>query len=285
MAANKLKNIIFICLIFLIFILRSEVSNEDYKEVLIEDSNNKKSDYWEIFETEEHKNLVLTLRENGFSGDEIELLFFNENFEVYQKEIISAGKQLPLEEYKKIILSEKSLAKGIEFIKRNELIFNLAEKKYGVKKEDVAAILRVETDFGGCIGEYKIFNVFYSVYYHHRSENVRKSNWAKKEMIVFLKIAKENNFKLYGINGSRAGAFGMPQFMPTSYEYAVDGSGDGKIDLFDEKDAIFSVANYLRKNGYAKSREKAFYNYNHSKSYVEIAVFYAEALKKYKKIN
>jgi membrane-bound lytic murein transglycosylase B len=53
-------------------------------------------------------------------------------------------------------------------------------------------------------------------------------------------------------NSSYAGAIGLPQFMPSSIRsYAVDGDGDGHIDLKkSSQDAIASVANFMRKHGW-----------------------------------
>ena len=53
-------------------------------------------------------------------------------------------------------------------------------------------------------------------------------------------------------NSSYAGAIGLPQFMPSSIRsFAVDGDGDGRIDLRQSpKDAIASVANFMKKHGW-----------------------------------
>jgi membrane-bound lytic murein transglycosylase B len=53
------------------------------------------------------------------------------------------------------------------------------------------------------------------------------------------------------LKGSYAGAMGWGQFMPSSYrDYAVDGDGDGRVDLFNDLDDVFaSVANYFEKKG------------------------------------
>ena len=64
-------------------------------------------------------------------------------------------------------------------------------------------------------------------------------------------MGKENGFDVTTLKGSYAGAMGWGQFMPSSYrDYAVDGDGDGKVDLFNNLDDVFaSVANYFVKKG------------------------------------
>jgi membrane-bound lytic murein transglycosylase B len=52
--------------------------------------------------------------------------------------------------------------------------------------------------------------------------------------------------------GSWAGAMGHMQFMPSTFRaYAVDGDGDGRIDVWQSiPDAMYSAANYLQRAGW-----------------------------------
>jgi membrane-bound lytic murein transglycosylase B len=52
----------------------------------------------------------------------------------------------------------------------------------------------------------------------------------------------------------------------------VDGNNDGTIDLYTIDDAIFSVANYLRANGWGedlRQKRAAVFHYNNSQAYVD----------------
>ena len=82
------------------------------------------------------------------------------------------------------------------------------------------------------------------------------------------------------MKGSWAGALGFPQFMPASLQWAEDGDGDGKIDLFDMDDSIASVGRYLKEHGFAKSPQRAVWDYNHEDAYVQGVLAFAAALKK-----
>ncbi|MFW5663030.1 MAG: lytic transglycosylase domain-containing protein, partial [Bacteroidota bacterium] len=81
---------------------------------------------------------------------------------------------------------------------------------------------------------------------------------------------------IMNLEGSWAGAFGISQFLPSSYiNWAVDGDDNGIIDLFTLEDAVFSVGNYLKVNGWddeENSRRDAVFHYNNSSAYVN-AVF------------
>lgn len=66
---------------------------------------------------------------------------------------------------------------------------------------------------------------------------------------------------------SYAGAVGPMQFLPSTFRsYAVDGNGDGRTDITNVEDAIFSAAKYLKACG-APDIKKALWGYNPSTSY------------------
>jgi membrane-bound lytic murein transglycosylase B len=69
-------------------------------------------------------------------------------------------------------------------------------------------------------------------------------------MKFLLQAASDNGWDLFQVPGSPTGAVGLAQFEPSSFKVAVDGDGDGKIDLFDPEDAILSVAHYLTTRGW-----------------------------------
>ncbi len=70
---------------------------------------------------------------------------------------------------------------------------------------------------------------------------------------------------------SSAGAMGPMQFMPATWAvYGVDGDGDGKADILNQVDAVYSAAHYLCASGGGKSDKlyAAIFAYNHSDFYV-----------------
>ena len=78
-----------------------------------------------------------------------------------------------------------------------------------------------------------------------------------------------------GMEGSGSGAFGFPQFLPTSYlRYGVDGNGDGRVSLYDMDDAAASCARFLAGNGWrgnpsAAERRRVIWQYNRSDAYID----------------
>ena len=63
-------------------------------------------------------------------------------------------------------------------------------------------------------------------------------------------LTRDNHLDAGAIKGSYAGALGIPQFMPSSYRYygVAYHKGD-PVNLYNDNDAIASVANYFHKNG------------------------------------
>ncbi len=178
------------------------------------------------------------------------------------------------------LLRPESVERGRVFYEANHDTFEKARKQYGVDPVVIASIFRLETNFGNFRGKRSVLNSLYSMYVLMP----RRRIWAFGEMQSFLIICSREGWDTYSVFGSTAGAFGMPQFEPSSYlQFAVDGDGDGCIDLWDSADAVMSTAHYLRANGWGKTyaaRYRAVYAYNHSKAYVHAVFLYAKALKR-----
>lgn len=80
---------------------------------------------------------------------------------------------------------------------------------------------------------------------------------------------------------SSAGAQGPMQFMPATFaKYGVDGDGDGRADITNAADSVYSAANYLTASGVSKGEQgvrDAIFAYNHADWYVNDVLTYAHA--------
>ena len=78
---------------------------------------------------------------------------------------------------------------------------------------------------------------------------------------------------------SSAGAQGLMQFMPGTFAaYGVDGNHDGRRDIHNDADSVFSAAHYLVESGLTRGAQgvlKALWAYNHSLTYRNDVLFYA----------
>ena len=79
-----------------------------------------------------------------------------------------------------------------------------------------------------------------------------RSDFFLSELEAFIALCNKTHLDALDVKGSYAGAIGLGQFMPSSWtRFAVDGDSDGVVDLFhSNRDAIFSVANFLKVHGW-----------------------------------
>ena len=150
-------------------------------------------------------------------------------------------------EYQDIFLTTKRISAGKAFMLKHATLLQQAEERYGVKKEIIAAIIGVETFYGTRQGNYRVLDSLSTLAFDYPE---RPLFW--RELKAFFALAEEEKLDPASIRGSYAGAMGYGQFIPTSFlQYAVDGDGDGKRDLWaSPADAIFSVANYFSRHGW-----------------------------------
>ena len=245
--------------------------------LLILVSGQAQSNYWQ---SQKYTDLIDKLEKIGFSKVEIEYIFSDSQIEFYPNIVrkIKTARVPNLAAPNSELLSENSVNKGREFIRGNRKVLEKIEKEYEVEKEVIVSILRIEGRFGKAIDGYQVFGVLNSIILYSELDS-DLSKWAKEQLTAFLIICRRLENDFFKTEGSWAGAFGIPQFIPTSYlEFGVDGNKDGKVDLFNLEDALYSIANYLVKNGWQKNKSKALYAYNHSLNYVEGVQAYAKKL-------
>jgi membrane-bound lytic murein transglycosylase B len=70
----------------------------------------------------------------------------------------------------------------------------------------------------------------------------QRQEFALHQLKYFLQAANRFAWDVFQIPGSPTGAIDLAQFEPSSLNVAVDGDGDGKVDLFNPADAIVSIA-------------------------------------------
>lgn len=237
------KKIVFL---FLTILLLSSTCYAD-QALLFSDRQEVKS-----FINEMHKK-------HGFSKSYLHRLF--SKFTKEQKVIDLMSKQyeaLPWYKYRQLIISDQRIREGVAFYKKHNRLLKRAEKKYNVPAEIIVSILGIETQYGKVMGNFPVLQSLATLAFDYP----RRAKFFKSELESFLLITKEGSLDPIKTKGSFAGAMGMPQFMPSSYHhYAVDATGKGKRNIIDStEDAINSVANYLKENGWKKGERTVLSN-------------------------
>lgn len=262
----------------------------------------------------EHVFLDLTkqLVKDGFNKEKIDKLYSNENIFFDSKGIslffIHSESKLDYDQF----VSKSSLKNAFSYMNKHKSDLKKAEQKYGVDRTIITAILLVETRLGKYLGQRLVINTLstmaalknnslrerlYKSIPDSRPGSKRisktkfekksryKAKWAYIELKALLKYSAREKLDPFKITGSYAGALGLSQFLPSNaLRLATDGNNDGKINLFQHPDAIYSIANFLKHHGWnpAISRQKAhnvLYRYNHSKPYVKTLLKISDQLK------
>lgn len=191
------------------------------------------------------------------------------------------------------------------FVRDNQKSFDKAEQKYGVPANVISALLWIETRHGDNMGKFHINSVYLHLLQANQKRNrvlltklafeknkkeqrftkkelrklmaertKKKSNWAREQILAMAAIRKKKHLDITSLRGSYAGAFGLSQFIPSSYlEYAKPSKAGTVAKLTEAPDAIMSVANYLHRSGWKNanpdSHVEALMKYNNSRDYAD----------------
>ncbi|MGZ5279149.1 MAG: lytic murein transglycosylase [Pseudobdellovibrionaceae bacterium] len=203
------------------------------------------------------------------------------------------------------LVTPQAVTESSLFLKQNKKEFEQAHARYEVAPDVISALLWIETRHGDNLGQFHTVSVFLHVLQADRPANrkeltrvalqqnkslkeytnpelkkkmsertKKKANWARDEIQALASIYKKGQLNIRTLKGSYAGAFGLAQFLPSSYrDYARSIDAKAHPNLMKPSDAIMSVAHYLSRHGWKKQKaQKKFrvlMTYNNSRDYAD----------------
>ncbi|HEX3140833.1 MAG TPA: lytic murein transglycosylase B [Rhizobacter sp.] len=156
--------------------------------------------------------------------------------------------------YRSRFVEPLRLKSGVAFWRENEKWLERAEEMYGVPAEIIIGVIGVETIYGRQMGGFRVIDALATLSFDFPTGRKDRSAFFRDELEQFFVLCHSENIAPPTLKGSYAGAMGMGQFMPSSWnKYAVDFDGDGRVDLHaSPADVIGSVAHYFAEFGWQR---------------------------------
>jgi len=157
--------------------------------------------------------------------------------------------------YRRRVLDPVRIQAGVRYWQAHASTLARAQELSGVDAGTIVGIVGAETLYGQRMGKYRVLDALATLAFDfpaHHPKVAGRSAYFLQELEAFLLWSHQTGRDPLTVRGSYAGAMGIAQFMPSSWQkYAVDFDGDGRIDLFGSNaDAIGSIANYLAAFGW-----------------------------------
>ncbi|RJF57250.1 lytic murein transglycosylase [Serratia inhibens] len=187
----------------------------------------------------------------GISQKTIDNAFANAHFvdRVIKADRNQPEKKITLDDYLKRVLPPAKIEQGrtLSLQYRPQLMRVTAQ--YGVPGRYIVALWGMESAFGKIQGHEDVISALATLAFEGRREA-----FFTQQLMAALQIVEQGHASSTQLKGSWAGAMGQCQFMPTSFlNYAADGDGDGRIDIWNNPDDVFaSTANYLASEGWQR---------------------------------
>ncbi len=139
--------------------------------------------------------------------------------------------------------------RGRELLDQHRELLDGLNREYGVPGHYLVALWGMESSFGRHTGRMPILDSLATL-----ACDPRRSEFFRDELLTAIRLVEREALAPSAMLGSWAGAMGQTQFMPSAYfAHAVDGDGDGRIDLWrSPADALASGANYLKSLGWKR---------------------------------
>lgn len=173
-------------------------------------------------------------------------IFDEVSFELMQPKKIEEHKQSEKRANNELVKYIPELVKHIEEYRD---VYDEAQKRFGVNREIIAAILLKETRLGKIVPKHDSFIVFNTLLLRTKPNSPREKwlvDLSKSNMVSIIQYCYENELKPSECNlaSSYAGAIGISQFMPNNLQLARSYMNNTP-DITQMEDAILSTANFL----------------------------------------
>lgn len=173
----------------------------------------------------------------------------------YQAKVIEYDRRQPeftqtFADYFNTRVNQRRIDRARELYREKRPLLDKLAAEYGVPGQYLIAFWGLETNFGNYLGKMPTLDSLATL-----GCDPRRSEFFSRELITALKLLEREKLTPAQMHGSWAGAMGHTQFMPSAYSsYAVDGDGDGRIDLWrSQDDALTSAANFLQQLGWQRA--------------------------------
>ena len=159
--------------------------------------------------------------------------------------------------YRARFVDRDRTAAGVAFWRAHARWLSQAEQRWGVPAQ---VVIGVETYYGRHTGGFRVIDALATLSFDFPTGRRDRTPFFRGELEQFLLWCARERCDVTQVQGSFAGAMGLPQFMPGSLNrWAVDFDGDGHVNLATSAaDAIGSVAHYLNHFGWQRGMPTHF---------------------------
>lgn len=149
--------------------------------------------------------------------------------------------------YTNLRITDGQVERGRSLLRQNSDLLGEVQRRYGVQPQYLVSFWALESNYGRATGGFSVLEALATLAY-----DPRRAAFFRAELLTALGIIDAGHIAADRMTGSWAGAMGQLQFMPSTFDnYAVDGDGDGRVDIWHSLPDIFhSAANFLSQSGW-----------------------------------
>lgn len=149
--------------------------------------------------------------------------------------------------YLSLRITPAQISRGRSLLQQHAVLLKQVQQRYGMQPHYLVSFWAIESNYGRETGGFSVLQALATLAY-----DPRRADRFRAELLIALEIIDRGHITASQMSGSWAGAMGQLQFMPSIFlRYAVDGDGDGRIDIWNSLPDIFhSTANFMSQSGW-----------------------------------